>query len=83
SLSYSKIVQGERRKKTKRQFCFFSSEPQPVLFKDSARREKKKNKTPVLFFLFRAAACLIQKYKQHSLILTRTLFFSKKTNILH
>ena len=53
------------------------AEPQPILFKDSARREKKKNETPVLFFLFRAAACLILKYEQPRLILTLTLFFQK------
>ena len=36
-LSFAKIVQGERSAKRKTRFLICTSEPQPILFKDSAR----------------------------------------------
>ena len=51
SLSYPKIVQGERSAKRKTRFLICTSEPQPILFKDSANRAQYKMKGPRLSFL--------------------------------
>jgi len=37
SLSYTKISPGERRDKRKRSFQFGFAEPQPILYKDTAK----------------------------------------------
>jgi hypothetical protein len=51
SLSYSKIVQGEQSAKRKTRFLICTSEPQPILSKDSANRAQYKMKGPRLSFL--------------------------------